>query len=289
MNMNLDFNDAPEQSERGAIPEDSVVKVRLTIRRPKQEYASPDNPDLFQARSGLVGLDCEFEVIGGSFNGRPMWDNLWLPPHMQNIPLEKKQKGACEGCAAKMRAILEAARGINPKDQSDPARNARRIGSWEDLSGLEFWAKVGIEPPKAGARYVNNNIKKIITMDMPEYRQVMTNGEIITDKPVPAIPMAEGLGAAPQPEWGTQTRTTTRPRTDDSDGWGVKPQAAQTPTQPQAQPQSQGQPMQSQGGQAQPNNGRAAMPNWGAPPAGRQNDTGPAFPSEANGMDNVPY
>ena len=261
--MNYDFNDAPEQRDfsGGPIPPDSAVLVKLTIRQPKPENVFSQDAAVFRASSGLLGLDCEFEVVSGQFAGKKIWELTWLPEQLQQISLSKGQVGACQGGVSKMRAILEATRGITPTDMSDAAKNARRMDSFLDLDGLIFGVIVGVQKPKAGDQYVNNSIKRIITIDRDEYQTIMHGGEIITDKPIPEIPQGNATqSGSPAPGWGQQQQQTA-------------PQAAHPAPQQNQQ------------------TGRT-MPNWGQ---GQQKGTQAplqqgAFPSESSGgTDDLPF
>ncbi|SDE21508.1 hypothetical protein [Desulfuromonas thiophila] len=202
----INLGEAQEQKEHGGagqIPPKSLVKVRLEIRKPKK--ADPQDAAVTICSSGLKGLDCEFTVVSGRFEGSRIWENIFLPPAMQSIQLTKGQEGVCNGGFARCRAIIEAARGIDP---DDPAGN-RNINSWFDLHGLEFPAKVGVDKPKAGDQYVNNNIAKVLTVKDEEFKTVMGGGEVITDEPLPEIPAGAPAGAGsvasgPPAGWGQQ-------------------------------------------------------------------------------------
>lgn len=216
--MAINLGDASEQKEVGGgpIPKGSIVKVKMEIRKPKE--ADPQDPAVTIYKSKLKGLDCEFTVVTGKFEGTRIWENLFLPPAMQTISLSKGQEGVCNGSFAKCRAIIEAARNLDP---DDPAAN-RTINSWFDLHGLEFPVKVGIDKPKIGDQYINNNIAKVLTVKDEHFTEIMGGGEIITDEPLPEIPAAPGGGQQPagggKPAWGQQT-----PPPNDTDAPPEKP------------------------------------------------------------------
>lgn len=189
----IDLGQAGQQKEgvRGTIPPQSIVKVRMEIRKPKKP--DPQDPAVTVFKSGLKGLDCEFTVVSGQFEGVRIWENWFLPPSMQTISLTKGQEGACNGAFAKARAVIEAARNLDP---ADPAAN-RTIQSWFDLHGLEFPVKVGVDTPKPGDQYLNNNIMKVLTPGDEHYTTVMGGGEVISDKPLPEIPPPPQSSAPP--------------------------------------------------------------------------------------------
>jgi len=192
--MVFDLNQAEEQKEfLGAIPPGSMVKVKLTIKQPKNPGS---DPCLSVTKNGLEQLGCEFEVVSGTFKGKKMWENYGITGaktegHQKNIQISMRS----------LRAMVEASRGISPKDQSPAATKSRMLESVAELNGLEFGIVVDCEKPSAGDRYVNNTIKKIITPDHDDfYAKVMAGGEFISAEPVPQIP--EG-NPDPKPDWAS--------------------------------------------------------------------------------------
>ena len=259
----LDLNTAGEQKEAaGAIPPKSIVPVRLTVRAPKAG-SEGSHPLLTRSSNGLEYLNCEFEVMAGQFTGRKIWENLGILGHTEG------QKKNVEISTRKLRAIVEAVRNINPKDQSPQAAQGRRLQSPEELQGILFGVKVGVEKPEAGDRYVNNTISLVITPDHEFYAQVMNGQELITNEPVPTIPQAS---ASPAPGWAAPGAAPAKPAAPVQGtfgGWGTQQPGQAVPAAP-AHP-------------AQP--AHAAAPAWAARAAGQ----GPAFPTNASGMDDVPF
>lgn len=194
----LDFNNEAEQKNTnyGPVPAESKVMVSITIETPK--YSVDGQPFVSQAKSGLRGLWCKFTVVGGVYDEVSWYENLWLPAGYQVIRLEEGQQKTCNRSGAIIRAIIEAHRGIKPKDTEPRAVSARRINDWTDLSGMEFPAKLGIsrEPytGKDGKQYWNNYVMSVITPDKDEYRTIKSGHEIITNGPV------TGNGATQKPQ-----------------------------------------------------------------------------------------
>lgn len=201
----INLNEAQQQKSGtfGPIPKNSIVKVRLEIRKPKKADQSDAAVTVY--KSGLKGLDCEFVVTSGSFEGVKIWENIFLPPSMQTITLKKGQEGICNRGFSMCRAIVESARNLDPND--DTAN--RSINSWFDLHGLEFPVKVGITQPKPGDRFINNTIAKIVTPDMDNYQIVHGGGEVITDEPIPEIPAAPAATAEDAAAWGSEAPAAT--------------------------------------------------------------------------------
>lgn len=208
----INLGEAPEQKSgfSGPIPSKSIVRVKIELGEPK-EAAPGHDPCVGKAvKTGLFGLNIIVTVVGGQFDGKH-WFEMWgLPPGMQTISITKGQEGFCNGSFAKMRAAIEAARGIDPQD---PQGN-RSISTWWDLHGLEFPAKINIETPKAGDLYINNKIDKILPVTDEHFTDYMAGMEIITDTPIPEIPAAAtDTASGAKPTWKqptTQTGTTTQ-------------------------------------------------------------------------------
>lgn len=180
----LDFNHEEEQRTRnyGPVPGGSIVFIKLIIEKPK--YSAPTHQFVSISRNGMLGLWCKFEVTEGTYAGCHWYDNLWLPKGSQNITLHDGQTTACNMSGARMRAIIEASRGVSAKDDSPQASRKRQISDWLDLSGMEFPARVGIskEPyEKDGKTYWSNCILMVITPDKKEYPEVRRLGEIINE------------------------------------------------------------------------------------------------------------
>lgn len=245
--MAIDLNDAETQREgSGPIPPGSIVPVRLTLRQADAKHQGHPDPLLSISDSGYVYLDCEFEVLAGAFMGSKFWENLGVDgkteKQMQGVRIAKRY----------LRAMVEAARNIQPDDASPQAVNGRMLNAYADLQGMWFGVQVDCKKPRAGDRFVNNILKKIITPNHEFYPQVMNGQDQITDNPVPEIPDA-AAPAQGQPAWGAP-----------APGGQAKPAAA---------PPAQGQPW-----------GKPAAP--AAPPA--QGSLAGQAPAPGNGAGRQP-
>lgn len=181
----LDFNSAELQNEGtgSAIPEDSIVAFKMTIRPPKAGKEGTTHNLFCKSGKGNEYIDVEFEAQG-TFAGRKIWQNFTLVGSDQAAKISMRT----------LRAIVESARGIAPSDASPAAAAGRQLSDWADFNSLVFLAKVKCvveQSQKDGNYYVNNEFKKIITLDDEEY----SKGEFISDKPLPSVP-APGEKAA---------------------------------------------------------------------------------------------
>lgn len=252
--MAIDFNQSEEQRDsEGAIPQGSMVKVRMSIRQP--QVAGTDPMLKLSKKGDCEMLDCEFEVIAGQFVTRKIWNNFIIDGANDG------HKKAGKISMRTMRAIVEAVRGISPKDHTPAACQARVLGQWADLQGVEFGVVVGVELPKAGDKYVNNEIKRILTVDDEAYPNIMAGGEIITDAPIPEIPQG---GQTAAPGWAAPTKpASAAPAAPDQGSLQPSPPAA-APRAPYAAAPAARPPQAPATGAMPP---PAGMPGWAAPGA----------------------
>jgi len=188
-----DFNQEEQQrGGDGAIPDGSMVLVKLILRNPK-EGRETDHPLITRLSSGVYALDAEYEVMAGSFKGLRLWEFIFLPASMQDVAMEEGQLRQCKTGGRKLRAIIEASCNIMPDDTSERAKHARNI-EWEQLAAHPFPVKIGIKAPQPGERFINNNVRRIVTPDRKEYAELMKGKEFLTDKPLPdLIPVPEDM------------------------------------------------------------------------------------------------
>ena len=206
----IDFNESEVQGTgggNGPIPEDSIVPMKMTIRPPKASKESELHALLSKSGKGNHYLDVEFEALG-SFSGRKVWQNFTVAG----------SDAAAKISMRTLRAIVESGRGISPTDSSPAASEGRKLSDWADFNEITFLAKVGVvveQNQSSGKWFANNTIKRIVTKDDEAY----LTGEMITDKPLPAIP-ADGEAAAGA-----------KPAAASGGGWGAAP-SGPAPTGP---------------------------------------------------------
>jgi hypothetical protein len=162
MTNNFDFNDAGTQRKFDVIPNNTTLPVQFNI---KPGGAGADGM-LTQANDGKsehLNICCT--VLDGPHRKRKIFTRLTLqgttPGHADAGKFTRDT----------IRAILESARGVKPKDESDTAKAARQIAGYSDLDGLCCWIRVGVLPP-TGNYDAKNTIKEIITPDMKEWSKI---------------------------------------------------------------------------------------------------------------------
>jgi hypothetical protein len=195
--MALDFNNAGEQRSGDLMPDGTICPVHLTVRPGN----SGEGGWLKRSKDGgSMSLDCEFTVTEGPHAKRKFWSLLLVEG-----TTEGHQK-ASEISAARIRAILESAYGVRPDDESDTAKNKRRLSNWGDLDNVRFIAKVGIEKGKDGYKD-KNTLAEVITPDRKQWAKVEQPAKQASSfAPIgqaAATVAAKAAPAAGKPAWAT--------------------------------------------------------------------------------------
>ena len=134
-----DLNNYQEPtSNYGLIPNGTIAKVKMTIKPGGYNDPTQGWIDGYASKSdkGTIALDVEFVVLEGQYRKRKVWGKIGL--HSNN--------GADWGNMGKafIKGILNSAKGILPKDNSESAIAARKINSFKPLDGIEFVARIDI-------------------------------------------------------------------------------------------------------------------------------------------------
>lgn len=162
----FDFNTAEVATGSGGsgnpIPDGTVAPAVITVRGIKTSGKD----------ARVQGLDLEVTVTSGPHKGRKAWK--WAGIAGNGSDGHNKMVSITRSM---IRSILESAYGISPTDDSAEAMAARKISDWEDLSGLAFVCRFGIEE---GSDYVDarsgdtvkgkdKNTIAAVAVDDPEY------------------------------------------------------------------------------------------------------------------------
>lgn len=183
----FDFNDAQEQMGGELIPAKTLAKVVCAIR----PGGHGEHGWLTRSDSGFEYLNLELTICSEPLAKRKIFQNAGVGGTTDG------HKKAAEITRAMLRAALESARGINPKDESDKARAARQVQGFGDFNEMEFAIEVGIDKDKTGQYSDKNKIQKVLTPDHKDYQRVM-GGETITPAGVKA-PAASSSASDPAP------------------------------------------------------------------------------------------
>lgn len=188
----FDFNDAAPQGSNELIPAKTMAKVIATIKPGSHGQGGWET----KSQSGFEYLNMEFTIVSAPMAKRKIFQNVGIGG------VTDGHEKAAEITRTFLRSMLESARGIDPKDETDKAREARKIKDWGDLVEMEFAAEIGIEKGKDG--YADKNkIARVITPDHKLYKQVMS-GETILPGGEDKAATVSGHVAAAKPT-GTST------------------------------------------------------------------------------------
>ena len=116
--MSIDLNQAGEQQTGSSlvIPPKSKVQVQLSIIYPEAGRAGASAPELTRAHSGLEYLATKLTVTRGTFAGKVIYQNY----NLAGAQTTGQQK-AIDISVRSIRAMVEASRGVSPKDSSPTA------------------------------------------------------------------------------------------------------------------------------------------------------------------------
>lgn len=199
MMLDLGMEEMQREPRKGPVPAGSRVLVRLSLERPK--FPTQEDPFVAEGKTGLRYLSFKAEVVAGSYEGCWWYERITLPAAAQRIALSEGQKMACRIGGSMLRAVVESAEGVSPKDTSPQAARARQINGWMDLDGKTFPARLGLEEGGVshdGNTYWNNRISAVVPTTSREWSAIKAGGEIITDGPV----SGESRKAPPQDSGG---------------------------------------------------------------------------------------
>jgi hypothetical protein len=196
----LDFNGVDPAKPNEAIPDGTFAKVIMTIRPGGLDGDSPIDRGLLTASraegSDVVQLDCEFTILEGPFARRKFWRRFVVSGGKVD------EQGVSIGwkiTKSALRAILDSAHGLDPKDESPTAQGKRRISGFYDLNNFTFVAKIATDEEG------RSELDAAITRERPEWAKVMA-GEHVLPKPgarrkAAGQRSAAAAPAAHQPAW----------------------------------------------------------------------------------------
>lgn len=173
----LDLNQAPVQLQAPPlIPVGTVVKVMLHI----QPGSFGENGWLTRSPfTGSVYLKVQLKIVEGDYKNRIIYERIGL------LGTKTDENGDDRWGTmgrSQLRAIIESAYGISPKDQSETAQKRRHLSGFQALNGLVFAIKVGKEKKRPDTDTQYNTMAKIITPDMADYRPVMGNEVLLANE-----------------------------------------------------------------------------------------------------------
>jgi len=163
-----DFNSAEAQNSFDLMPQGTIAKVHMRIKRGgyndeskgwTEDYASQND------NTGSIYLLCEYTIVEGEYRGRKVWSLIGLYSSKNNNQWGDMGRSFIRG-------ILNSVHGLTDKDNDQEAIIARTINGFADLDGLEFIARIDIETTEDGTD--KNVIKTAITPAHRSYQAVMS-------------------------------------------------------------------------------------------------------------------
>jgi hypothetical protein len=208
----MDFNSAEPQSSV-LIPHGTLARVTLSVQ---PGGAGPDGWLTQSRTSEALYLNTEAVVLEGPYARRRVFTRIGLKGKSIN---EKGEDTYANRGRSLIRGILESARGIKSSDQGEQARAARTIGSYGDLNGLVFVARIVVESdrgdPTADKR---NAIGAAIGPDRAEYAALMGGAPApASNTPTSTTTPAAASAPAATPPWAAQRPTPAVPPSQASD------------------------------------------------------------------------
>jgi hypothetical protein len=181
--MSFDLNDAQPTTAGAPIPDGTFAKVVMVIRPGGVDGEADVDRGLLK-RSGnpdsdVVMLDCEFTVVGGPYARRKFWQSLTVAGGKLDA------NGVSIGASitkVMLRAIHDSAKGLDPADKSEAARASRILRGFADFNGIEFVAKIKVEPSRNPAYPDRNRLERAVVPTEPEWSRVL-NGEPVAAQP----------------------------------------------------------------------------------------------------------
>jgi len=182
--MPIDLNDADTQGDRELI-EPGGYGLQIHV---KEGHAGADGwlKLAKNQRSLMLQLECKVvsavttkgAVTSSQYAGKVVRDWITLEfdetdamhlPALSDADIERYRTSVRMG-RSKLRAIVDSAHGLDPKDDSFVAKEKRKLANYSDLEGLVFYAQIE-ERAGQGKYGPSNTIDFIITPDLPDYPQ----------------------------------------------------------------------------------------------------------------------
>ncbi|MEI8395383.1 MAG: hypothetical protein WCF85_11650 [Rhodospirillaceae bacterium] len=218
-----DLNDAEPQ--RGGVIDPCFAKIVGVLRPGGVDGPAPTDRGLLKASKSsadVLMLDWEFTITEGRNARRKFWQTMVVAGG------EVDEKGQSKGwniTKSQLRAMVDSALGLNPKDESEAARQRRMLRGFADLSGITFVARIGVKKDKDGKYPDQNALAHVVTPDEREWQMVMSGQEVPAGGAAPSQPQGWG-----QPAWGgaPAVAPVAQPQP-----WGAPPPAAAPAPAPQ--------------------------------------------------------
>jgi hypothetical protein len=172
MTMNDSNDDFIDLSDAEIVIPSGVYRLRVTLR-----LSSAGGLLRWAKNMRTKHLECEYIVVGGEHAGHRISDFITLKfdsgeySHLAVLDDEqiRKYEVAVRMGKTRVRAIIESAHSIDPRDDSEAAKAKREsAGNPRALDGLEFCGQVDVRKGRDQFRD-QNFLDYVITSDLPDY------------------------------------------------------------------------------------------------------------------------
>lgn len=167
----LNFNNIPEapssnNTEFELIPDNTIVRGVLKLTGGDVVLPEFGNTQCFKrSQSGAEWLPVELTIMGGQFDKRKVWQNIFVNGAAVNEQGVSKAK--IIGLNT-IKSMIDSNFNLDPKDQSPAAQQSRSLNDIGQLNGMNICFKIGIEKGNNG--YADKNkIKSVLTLGQNGY------------------------------------------------------------------------------------------------------------------------
>lgn len=166
LNLN-EIQTGSEQKPLELMPDKTPVRAIINLLGGDAEMPEFGQGYLFKKSMSSSAVYCpmEFTIIGGQFDKRRVWHNLFVHgdkldssgvPVARNIGLET------------LRRMVDSIHNLKGADMSPEAQQKRNIAGIQALQGQEFSFLVGVEPAQNGYD-AKNKMTVVLTPDNSDY------------------------------------------------------------------------------------------------------------------------
>lgn len=185
----LNLNNIPEapstNSDFELIPDGTIARGIITLSGGDTRLDEFGNGTFFKSSSSSNAkwLPIEITIVGGSFDKRKVWQNIFVDGtklNAQGVSIAKTIG------LQTLKQMIDSAFNLASNDQSPQAQQARSLPGIEALNGLSVCFKIGVEKGTNGYED-RNKIKSVLTLGQNGY---IPTGGAQAQAPVAQAPMA---------------------------------------------------------------------------------------------------
>jgi len=184
----LNLNNIPEapksSSDFELIPDGTIARGIVTLSGGDTKLDEFGHGTFFKSsQTGAKWLPIEITIVGGSFDKRKVWHNIFVDGaklNAQGVSIAKTIG------LQTLKQMIDSAFNLASNDQSPQAQQARSLPGIEALNGLSVCFKIGVEKGTNGYED-RNKIKSVLTLGQNGY---IPTGGAQAQAPVAQAPMA---------------------------------------------------------------------------------------------------